>query len=120
MAKERRTFFRFSTHCPVKVESAMHGVSYCIAKNISEEGIFLQTDEPLPIGTIVEIWFTAQNGSTPIIGKGEVKHHFYFHFAGDLGAKALTGMGVRFKAFDALEEEPMPEWAFGVTPPPLH
>ncbi|PID39480.1 MAG: pilus assembly protein PilZ [Proteobacteria bacterium] len=117
---ERRATHRFTTHVPVKVDSATHGISYCIARNVSESGIFLETREPLPIGSIVEVWFEAVGNATPIIARGEVKHHFFLHYNGETRTKALTGMGVRFTRFDALEQEELPEWAFGVAPTPLH
>lgn len=120
MSTERRQGHRFHIVCPVKVESTTHGVSYCIARNVSEEGIFLETSEPLPIGSIVEVWFTGNAGATPIVARGEVKHHFFLHYGAETRTKALTGMGVRFSHFDALEEEQLPEWAFGVAPIPQH
>ncbi|MCK5798831.1 MAG: PilZ domain-containing protein [Deltaproteobacteria bacterium] len=117
---ERRVTHRFTTHCLVKIDSATHGAFHCVARNISDEGILLETREPLPIGSVVDVWFTASEGATPIVARGIVKHHYFLHYNADTTTKALTGMGVRFSHFDALEEDQLPEWAFGVSPTPLH
>jgi hypothetical protein len=125
MSSERRSWYRFSSHCPVRIFSAAHGASFCIARNVSSGGIFLETSEPLPIGSAVEVHFSAPGGSTPVVARGEVKHHYFFRYGADYRSafpreRSLTGMGVRFSSFEPQEEEEMPEWAFGVPPTPIH
>ncbi|MBW2730884.1 MAG: PilZ domain-containing protein [Deltaproteobacteria bacterium] len=120
MSTDRRSWHRFSSLCPVRLESAAHGETFCVARNVSEGGIFIETREPLPIGTAVAVTFEAPDGATPIVARGAVKHHYFFHYGSDSRTRSLTGMGVRFSSFEAEERDEFPEWAFGVAPTPLH
>ena len=120
LGSDRRSWYRFRTICPVRVESARQGIVYCIARNVAEGGIFLETREPFPIGTAVAVTFEAPNGATPVVARGCVKHHYFIRYSQHAQLKSMTGMGVRFESFEAVEQEEWPEWAFGVAPIPLH
>lgn len=117
--RDRRSWYRFTSLCPVRIYSAAFGESVCIARNVSAGGIFLETSEPLPIGSAVEVYFGAPSGATPVVARGEVKHHYFLRY-GLSPHEQLTGMGVRFSCFEPQEEDPLPDWAFGIPPTPAH
>lgn len=105
MITDRRLSLRFETFCLVKVQSNEHGVAHCVARNVSEGGIFLETRNTLPLGTAMRIWFYAPDGTPRISALGEVKRHYCFHYMENEQPRALTGMGVRFLRFEDRSEE---------------
>ena len=64
----------------------------------------VEVAEPLPLGTEVQVYFSMPESPARIVARGEVKNHYFLNFADPKGgskAKRLTGMGVRFKAFES-------------------
>jgi hypothetical protein len=103
MTRDRRESLRFETCCLVKVQSAEHGISHCVVRNLSEGGVFLEThSSPLPIGAAVRIMFEDQSDpqGTRLAALGEVKNHYFIHYGQDRVTRAITGMGVRFIRFE--------------------
>jgi PilZ domain-containing protein len=99
--KERRAALRFDKVFPVQVDSLLYGTIRCVARNISEGGMFLETPEPFPLGTEVHIHFE-QDGEA-MVARGEVKNHYFFNYAQGSRAQSLSGMGIRFLHFEAGE-----------------
>lgn len=97
---DRRNWTRLDKVFPVLVESPLFGFLNCIARNISPGGVFLETREPLPLGTPLRVYFALPHGSGGISATGEVKNHYYLNFGTERGPSSLTGMGVRFTEFD--------------------
>src|SRR5262245_48941246 len=89
---ERRTYERFDTSISVDYSSG-DTFLFSYIQNISEMGIFIRSDTPLPIGTHLELRFTP-DGQEPIELGGEVTWVNPYRPFGD---NLNPGMGVRFK-----------------------
>ena len=96
----KRQALRFETLFPVIISSDTFGESNATARNISAAGILVEMDEPLPLGTTVRIHFAVPESRASIIARGEVKNHYFLNYASSRGARSMTGMGIRFRAFD--------------------
>ncbi|UCD83923.1 MAG: PilZ domain-containing protein [Deltaproteobacteria bacterium] len=66
MDKREAPRISFSTMVNVKFESLEEFSSLC-SKNISIKGIFLETDDPLPVGNSVHLEFTVAGDDSPLI-----------------------------------------------------
>lgn len=97
---DKRQHLRFDKIFPVRIESALFGESRCIARNISAGGVFLETAEPLPLGTKVRVCFPAPDGSGDISAQGEVKNHYFINYARAGQTRSVSGMAVRFSSFE--------------------
>lgn len=64
------------------------------ATNLSPGGIFIATDEPSPIGTMLYLQFSLKDGSRLIEGMGRVAH------IQEPTAGQPRGMGIEFVQFD--------------------
>lgn len=101
MSSERRHTLRFETFCLVEIQSPERGASVCVARNVSEGGIFLQTDDPLPLGTPIRVCFSSTDqGGSRISALGEVKNHYFLQYNVNRSPCTLNGMGVRFIKFE--------------------
>jgi type IV pilus assembly protein PilZ len=89
---ERRLHERFDTSISVDYSSG-ETFLFSYIQNISEMGIFIRSDEPLPIGTALELRF-APDGQEPIELAGEVTWVNPYRPFGD---NLNPGMGVRFQ-----------------------
>lgn len=89
---ERRLHERFETSISVDYSSG-ETFLFSYIQNISEMGIFIRSDEPLPIGTVLELRF-APDGQEPIELAGEVTWVNPYRPFGD---NLNPGMGVRFQ-----------------------
>jgi hypothetical protein len=97
---EQRQHLRFDKVFPVRVESILFGDTHCVARNVSAGGIFLETRDPLPLGSRVRVCFLTPDEATEIVGLGEVKNHYFLNYAQGGSAKAVSGMAVRFVGFE--------------------
>jgi hypothetical protein len=98
--RDQREHLRFNKVFPVRVESILFGESQCVARNVSAGGIFLETSDPLPLGSRVRVCFLTPDESTEIVGLGEVKNHYFLNYAQGGNARAVSGMAVRFVGFE--------------------
>jgi hypothetical protein len=98
--KDQRQHLRFDKVFPVRVESILFGDTQCVARNVSAGGIFLETRDPLPLGSRVRVCFLTPDEATEIVGLGEVKNHYFLNYAQGGNAKAVSGMAVRFVGFE--------------------
>jgi Tfp pilus assembly protein PilZ len=98
---DRRNWSRLDKIFPVLVESPLFGFKNCIARNISSGGIFLETQEPLPLGSAIRVYFALADGCKGISAAGHVKNHYYLNYGSADSPSNVTGMGVRFTKFDA-------------------
>jgi hypothetical protein len=99
-ASEQRAHLRFDKMFTVRVESLLFGEIYCIARNISAGGIFLELRDPLPLGATVRVCFLVPDGSGEVVATGEVKNHYFVNFTQQGVTRALSGMAVRFTSFE--------------------
>lgn len=88
---ERRRHERFDTSISVDYSSG-DTFLFSYIQNISEMGIFIRSDEPLPIGTVLELRF-APDGQEPMELAGEVT---WVNPYRPFGENLNPGMGVRF------------------------
>ena len=80
--------------------SGAWGSAFGIARNISEGGIFIETIDPYPLGSKMEVIFTLPGGDTEMTVVGEVVHLCFLNqTAGGGQCKVMVGMGVRFINF---------------------
>jgi hypothetical protein len=98
---------RFETVFPVILSSELFGECNAMARNISSSGILLELADPLPLGCKVRIFFASAESQATIVARGEVKNHYFLNYHDGLGARALTGMGVRFTEFEPGTDEPV-------------
>ena len=84
----------------VRLESPLFGELYCIARNVSAGGIFLELSDPLPLGASVRVCFLAPDSSGEVVATGEVKNHYFINFTQAGATRAVSGMAVRFTSFE--------------------
>ena len=99
-ASDQRAHLRFDKMFAVRVESLLFGEIYCIARNISAGGIFLELQDPLPLGATVRVCFPVPDGSGEVVATGEVKNHYFINFTQGGSSRAVAGMAVRFTSFE--------------------
>jgi hypothetical protein len=99
-AREKREHLRFDKVFPVRVESILFGELGCVARNVSAGGIFLETPEPLPLGARVRVCFLNPEENAEIVALGEVKNHYFVNYVDRGVTRSVTGMAVRFTAFE--------------------
>lgn len=93
---ERRVHERFDTSISVDYSSG-ETFLFSYIQNISEMGIFIRSDDPFPIGTVLELRF-APDGQEAIELAGEVTWINPYRPFGD---NLNPGMGVRFQELGA-------------------
>jgi hypothetical protein len=98
--QEKRQHLRFDKVFPVRLESNLFGQVACVARNVSAGGIFVETHEPLPLGSQVRISFLNADHSAEIVALGEVKNHYFMNYAKEGVTLSVSGMAVRFSAFE--------------------
>jgi type IV pilus assembly protein PilZ len=87
----RRTFERYPTRISVDYSSGDNFL-FAYIQNISEMGIFIRSDDPLPIGTRLELRFGTDEDESPFEMEGEV----VWINPVRLGDNPNPGMGIRF------------------------
>ncbi len=92
---ERRRFERYDTSISVDYSSG-DTFLFSYIQNISEMGIFIRSDSPLPVGSVLELRF-APDGQTPLELEGEVT---WINPYRPLGDNLNPGMGVRFRGLE--------------------
>ena len=101
--KNRRTGRRFDKVFSVYIHGAW-GSAFGIARNISEGGMFIESSDPYPLGSRMQITFYFPSGDTEMSAVGEVVHLCFLNQTAAGGRRELmVGMGVRFVGF--VEEE---------------
>jgi hypothetical protein len=97
---DQRAHLRFDKMFTVRVESLLFGEIYCVARNVSAGGIFLELPDPLPLGATVRVCFPVPDGSGEIVATGEVKNHYFINYTQAGSSRAVAGMAVRFTSFE--------------------
>jgi hypothetical protein len=97
---EQRAHLRFDKMFTVRVESPLFGEAYCVARNVSAGGIFLELRDPLPLGASVRVCFLAPDNSGEVVATGEVKNHYFMNYTQAGTTRAISGMAVRFTSFE--------------------
>jgi hypothetical protein len=99
-AADQRAHLRFDKMFAVRIESLLFGEIYCVARNISAGGIFLELPDPLPLGATVRVCFPVPDGSGEVVATGEVKNHYFINYTQAGSSRAVAGMAVRFTSFE--------------------
>ena len=99
-AREQRAHLRFDKMFTVRIESLLFGEIYCIARNVSAGGIFLELPDPLPLGAPGRVCAPVPAGSGEVVATGEVKNHYFINFNQGGTSRAVSGMAVRFTSFE--------------------
>ena len=97
---EQRAHLRFDKMFTVRIESLLFGEIYCIARNVSAGGIFLEIPDPLPLGATIRVCFPVPDGSGEVVATGEVKNHYFINYTQAGTSRAVSGMAVRFTSFE--------------------
>jgi type IV pilus assembly protein PilZ len=90
--RERRQYERYETSISVDYSSG-DTFLFSYIQNISEMGIFIRSDDPFPIGSMLQLRF-APDGQEPIEVNGEVTWINPYRPFGD---NLNPGMGIRFR-----------------------
>src|SRR5579864_2912374 len=98
--RDQRAHLRFDKMFTVRVESLLFGETYCIARNVSAGGIFLELPDPLPLGASVRVCFLTPEGTGEVVATGEVKNHYFINYTQGGTSRAVAGMAVRFTSFE--------------------
>lgn len=98
---QRREHLRFDKVFTVRVESLLFGDMVCVARNVSAGGIFLELNDPLPLGATLRVCFPVPDGSGEVVAVGEVKNHYFINYSQNGVSKAVAGMAVRFTSFES-------------------
>ncbi len=93
---ERRTALRFETTFLVLLRSRLHGALTCIARNVSEGGLFVEAGELFPLGDEVEVCVLLEGFRPETIGMAVVQNHYSLAFDQSGRLRHLLGMGLRF------------------------
>jgi ActR/RegA family two-component response regulator len=70
--RERRRYDRYPVDLAVSVTLPGAHAAYARAANLSEEGMLLETVDPIPAGSRLEVRFDLPGRSTPVEARGEV------------------------------------------------
>jgi len=97
---DQRAHLRFDKMFVVRLESLLFGEIYCVARNVSAGGIFLELPDPLPLGAAVRVCFPVPDGSGDVVATGEVKNHYFINYTQAGNTRAVSGMAVRFTSFE--------------------
>ena len=98
---QRREHLRFDKVFTVRIESLLFGDMVCVARNISAGGVFIELSDPLPLGATLRVCFPVPDGSGEVVAVGEVKNHYFINYMKDGNNRAISGMAVRFTAFES-------------------
>jgi len=94
---ERRAHFRFATHLEVRFATGAELRSACLG-NVSEGGIFIATERPLPAGTPLRLFITAPEATVEMAGRVAWARPVS-------SATGAAGMGVRFEDLSLEQRE---------------
>ena len=102
--EERRSHPRYPTSMEVDYEAGDDHFLFAYVENISEMGIFLRTEEPLPVGTELTVRFRQQG--EPLTLRGRV---MWVNPARRDGSDLNPGMGIRFEQLSGEAREQLVE-----------
>jgi len=98
---ERRRSGRYEVTWSVDCETE-DTFLYAYITNISEMGIFVKTDQPLPVGTHLVLRFAAPTAESAFVLRGIVQ---WINPVRPLGENLNPGMGIRFESLTPEDRE---------------
>jgi hypothetical protein len=81
---------------------------WCLARNISASGMFVEMAEPLPLRAKVIVRFSLPDDDAAICAVARVQNHYYLHFSDGQALRGLSGIGLRFVRFVPEVGAPVP------------
>ena len=84
----------------VDVSNPIFGRFTCIARDVSNSHIFLETFDPLPLGTELHIHFEMPDSYGEVVAVGEVKRHYFLNYGQEDELMSLMGMWLRLTSFE--------------------
>jgi len=104
-AKERRRNLRFDKVFTVYLATA-DGITRGIGRNISGRGMFVETQEPIPLGGQLRATLTGEDG-TEMTCLCEVRYQVALSYGKDDGNEGFSrGIGLRILAYETKEDYP--------------
>lgn len=106
---DRRHARRLDKAFPVFV-SGNRGVRFGIARNISEGGMFVETDEPEPLGSRILVTFAWPGSNAEMSVEAEVRYLSVLNYGGegDTPRRVVQGIGVQFLRFVPKDDYEVP------------
>ncbi|MDF1562294.1 MAG: PilZ domain-containing protein [Deltaproteobacteria bacterium] len=96
---ERRYTPRFDKAFPVFL-SGDRGVTYGVARNVSEGGMYVELADAEPLGSSVTVTFAWPGSNAEMSVEAEVRYTAAINFGGEgEGLRAICGVGLRFVRF---------------------
>ena len=96
---DRRTAARIDKVFRVLLSTDESGDQWCLARNISSTGMFVEMYAPLPLRTKVIVRFQIPGDEAAIGAVARVQNHYYLQYFDGLGLRGLSGIGLRFLRF---------------------
>ncbi len=94
--KERRRHPRREMRLSASVRKGSKLQKY-YTKNMSGGGLFLEVDDPPPVGEHIEIELSVPGKTDPLLLKAEVvRHHSFYDLDEDMNQIEKKGVGVKF------------------------
>ncbi len=84
------------------------GDQWCLARNISTRGMFVEMHDPVPLRTKIIVRFQLPDDDAAICAIARVQNHYYFQYADGNELRGLCGIGLRFLRFVAEVGAPVP------------
>jgi len=83
-------------------------MSLAFSHDISPGGMFIETDTPVPVGTLLTVRFNLNNLDRVVTATAHVAYHI-----------AKLGMGVLFNEIEPADQDAIQEYVQSLPPPPL-
>ena len=98
---EKRESERFGVAWAVDCETE-DTFLFAAITNVSQMGIFVRTDDPLPVGTVVSLRFAPSSDVPPFVLQGRVQ---WINRVSLFGENLNPGMGIMFIDLDRTDRE---------------
>src|SRR5688572_6494299 len=103
--RDKRSTIRFNKVSRVRTASEDFAAVDCVARNISTDGMLIETITPPPLGSEIRVSFEMPDSQASIVARAEVKNHYVFNYCEDGVLRWARGMGVGFVEFVEDAEE---------------
>ena len=98
IVKERRRYFRYPVSIPVIIQSENLEAVRCNTVNISEGGMALNAQVPLPPGESIRVQFTLPDHNVPLLAKSTICWSRMGH------------LGIRFESISGEQRSELQDW----------
>lgn len=102
---ERRQNLRFDKVFTVYLSTA-DGMTRGIARNISTQGLFVETRDSLPLGGKIKVTFCSEDG-TEMTALCEVRYQVALNYGDGEEMSGTRGAGLRIIAYETREDQPL-------------